>query len=194
MLGVISFWLGFGLCLGILLVPCGCRRACCGPHCGRESVRVLASLLGSYPSGVRHLSRVLFLSLGPCRSRSPIPSLAPSWWSPCPLMRGPFCSSMAMSWCAICFALVSFVDPVRIVAPLTPCLRCQSQSLACGCSCRGASPLALASVGALGVCGGSTVIALHWTWSVSAFCRAPLGAQVGVSYFSCATFRMYSWR
>ena len=29
----------------------------------------------------------LFLSLRPCRSRSPIPSLAPSWWCPCPLMR-----------------------------------------------------------------------------------------------------------
>ena len=26
------------------------------------------------------------------------------------------------------------------------------------------------------------------------FCRAPLEAQVGISYFSCATFRMYSWR
>ena len=29
----------------------------------------------------------LFLSWRPLRSRSPIPSLAPSWWSPCPLMR-----------------------------------------------------------------------------------------------------------
>ena len=29
----------------------------------------------------------LFLGLRPSRSRSPIPSLAPSWWSPCPLMR-----------------------------------------------------------------------------------------------------------
>ena len=29
----------------------------------------------------------LFLSLRPRRSRSLIPSLAPSWWSPCPLMR-----------------------------------------------------------------------------------------------------------
>ena len=29
----------------------------------------------------------LFLSLRPLRSRSLIPSLAPSWWSPCPLMR-----------------------------------------------------------------------------------------------------------
>ena len=26
------------------------------------------------------------------------------------------------------------------------------------------------------------------------FCRTPMGAQVGVSYFSCATFRKYSWR
>ena len=107
---------------------------------------------------------------------------------------GPFCSSMAMSWHAIRFALVSFVDPVRIVSPLAPCLRCQSQSLACGCSCSGASPLALAYVRAHGVCGGSTFIALHRTWSVSAFCQAPLGAQLGVSYFSCAMFRMYSWR
>ena len=89
-LGVISLWLGFGLCLGILLAPCGCRRTYCGPHYDCESVRVLASLLGSSPSGVRPLARVLFLSLGPCRSRSPIPSLAPSWWSPCPLMRGAF--------------------------------------------------------------------------------------------------------
>ena len=53
-----SFWLGFGLCLTILLAPCGCRRTSCGPHCGREAARVLASLIGSSPSGVRHLSRV----------------------------------------------------------------------------------------------------------------------------------------
>ena len=26
------------------------------------------------------------------------------------------------------------------------------------------------------------------------FCCAPMGAQVGVSYFSCATFCKYSWR
>ena len=56
-LGEFSFWLGFGLCLTILLAPWGCRRAYCGPHCGRESARVLASLLGPSPSGVRHLSR-----------------------------------------------------------------------------------------------------------------------------------------
>ena len=86
-LGPISFWMGFALCLWILFAPCGCWRAYCGPHCGHEFARVLASLSGSSPSGVRHLSRNLFLSLRPRRSRSPIPSLAPSWWSPCPLMR-----------------------------------------------------------------------------------------------------------
>ena len=91
-LDVISLWLGFGLSLGILLAPCGCWRAYCGPHCDCESVRVLASLIGPSPSWVRHLSRVLFLSLGPCRSRSPFPSLAPSWWSPCPLLRWVFLS------------------------------------------------------------------------------------------------------
>ena len=124
-LGVISLRLGFDLCLGILLAPCGCRRAYCGPHCDYESVRVLASLLGSSPFGVRHLSRVLFLSLGPCRSRSPFPSLAPSWWSPCPLLRWAFLSLYAyvLAYHLLFFASVSFVDPARNVAPLAPCLR-----------------------------------------------------------------------
>ena len=57
-LGNVSFWLGIGLCLMFLFAPCGCRRAYCGPHCGREYARVLASLVGCSPSGVRHLSRV----------------------------------------------------------------------------------------------------------------------------------------
>ena len=56
-LGEFSFWLGFSLCLTILLTPWSCRRAFCGPHCGRESARALASLLGPSPSGVRLLSR-----------------------------------------------------------------------------------------------------------------------------------------
>ena len=85
-LGVFSFWLGFGLCLTILLATWGCQRAYCGPHCGSESARVLTSLLSLSPSGVRHLYR-LFLSWRLCRSRSLIPSLAFSWWCPCPLMR-----------------------------------------------------------------------------------------------------------
>ena len=36
--------------------------------------------------GLSPFSR-LFLSWRPCRSRSLIPSLAPSWWWPCPLLR-----------------------------------------------------------------------------------------------------------
>ena len=64
-LGEFSFWLGFGLCLTILLAPCGCRRTYCGPHCGSESARVLASLIGPSPSGVRHLSRVCSSVGGP---------------------------------------------------------------------------------------------------------------------------------
>ena len=75
MLGNVSFWLGFGLCLMFLYAPCGCWRTYCGPHCGHEYARVLASI-----------SRLL-LSLRPCRSRSPFPSLAPSRWSPCTLRR-----------------------------------------------------------------------------------------------------------
>ena len=74
--------MGFGLCLKILFAPCGCRRSYCGPHCGRESARVLASLWFFPFRGPTPVSR-LFLSLRPRRNRSPFPS----WWSPCPLMR-----------------------------------------------------------------------------------------------------------
>ena len=55
----------FGLCLTILLAPCGCRCTCCGPPCGCESARVLPSLLGPPPSGVCHLSRVCSSVGGP---------------------------------------------------------------------------------------------------------------------------------
>ena len=41
----------------------------------------------SFPfRGPTPISR-LFLNWRPCRSRSLIPSLTPSWWCPCPLMR-----------------------------------------------------------------------------------------------------------
>ena len=39
--------------------------------------------------------------------------------------------------------------------------------------------------GPLGSCGGSTYIALHQTWLVSADLPCGFGAQVGVSYFLC---------
>ena len=48
----------------------------CGPHCGCESARVLASLIGSSPSGVRHLSRVYSSVWGPVGVAHPFhPSL-----------------------------------------------------------------------------------------------------------------------
>ena len=54
------------------------------------------------------------------------------------------------------FASVSFVDPIRIFAPLAQFLCCRYPSFAGGSSCGGASPHALGSVGALGVSCGST--------------------------------------
>ena len=192
-LGDISFWLGFGLCLGILLAPCGCRRACCGPHCGRESERVLASLLGSSPSGVRHLSRILFLSLTPSRSRSPIPSLAPSWWSPCPLMRWAFLSlygyvlsvpsafSLHRSRLSIPFA----ISPLsrRVFADSISPLRAVAVA-------EGRLPMRWVPSEPMGF----AVAPPLSPGQSPRFCHTPLGAQVGVSYFSCATFRMYSWQ
>ena len=86
-LGEFSFGCGFRLFLSVLLAPWGCRCACCYPPRGCESARVLPSLLGPSPSGVCHFFSRLFLCWRSCRSRSLIPSLAPSWWWPCPLLR-----------------------------------------------------------------------------------------------------------
>ena len=125
---------------------------------------------GFFPfRGPTHVSRV-FLCWRPRRSRSPIPSLAPSWWSPCPLLRRalltlscyvlsvPSAFSLRRSRLSIPFALLPLsrrvfddgIRPLRVVA------------LAAG-----ASPHALGSVRAQGFRGGSTYIALHRTWSVS---------------------------
>ena len=84
-LGEFSLWLGFGLCLLILLAPWVCGCTYCGPRCGGESARDLASAWSFPFRGPTCISH-LFLSWGPCRSRSLIPSLAPAWWCPCPLM------------------------------------------------------------------------------------------------------------
>ena len=128
------------------------------------------------PTPVSHM----FLCLSPSRSRSPIPSLAPSWWSPCPLWRRalltlscyvlsvPSAFSLHRSRWSIPFALSPlsrrvFADdirPLRVVALAAV-----------------ASPHALGSVGAHGVRGGSTYIALHRTWSVYAVLTyAPWGS------------------
>ena len=75
------------LCLRLLFAPCGCRRVY---WWSSRQPRVFESS-GLSPvffpfRGPTPVSR-MFLCLRPSRSRSPIPSLAPSWWSPCPLWR-----------------------------------------------------------------------------------------------------------
>ena len=122
-LGNISFWLGFGRCLIFLFAPYGCRRAYWAPHCGSESARVLVSLIGSSPSGVRHLSRVCSSVCGLVRVAHP--------FHPSPLLVGALSASAvgltdALWLCPeralpLFFASVSFVDPVRNAALLALC-------------------------------------------------------------------------
>ena len=86
-LGVFSFGWGLGLCLPFILVHWGCRRTYCALPEAASLREFFPSLLGPFPfGGLLPLSR-LFLCWRPCRSCSLIPSLAPSWWWPCPLQR-----------------------------------------------------------------------------------------------------------
>ena len=155
----------------VLFVPCSCRRVSWWSSLRPRVFESSGLSPGFFPfRGPTPVSR-LFLSLWPCRSRSPIPSLTPSWWSPCPLMRWalltlsfyvlsvPSAFSLHRSRLPIPFAMSAlsrrvFADGIR---PL------RAVALA-----EGASLHALGSVRAHGVRGGSTYIALHRTWSVSA--------------------------
>ena len=95
----------------------------------------------------------MFLCWRPCRSRSLIPSLAPSWWWPCPLLRWalPTLSGCVLSVpSAVFFASVSLFDPIA----LSPLLhRVFTDGFRHWCTfrfCEGASPLAFGPVGTLG--------------------------------------------
>ena len=92
------------------------------------------------------------------------------------------------------FASVSLVDPVAL-SPLSRSVSADGfrhwWALALA---EGRLPMSWVPSEPLWICGGSTYIALHRTWLVSAISPYAVGAQVGVSYFSCATFRKYSWR
>ena len=196
-LGNISLWKGFGLCLKILFVPCGFRRAYCGPHCGRKSARVLASLLGSSPSGVRPLSRVCFLSLRPRQSRSPVPSLASSWWSPCPLMRW---ALLTLSGYVLCVPSAFSLHRSRLSIPfaISP-LSCSVfadgiRQLRAVALAEGRLPMRWVPSEPLGLAVAPPILPYTGPGQSPQFCRTPIGAQVGVSYFSCAMFRKYSWR
>ena len=82
------------------------------------------------------------------------------------------------------FASVSLLDPVA----LSPLLhRVFPDGFRHWCVfrfCGGASPLVFGPVGPLGSCGGSTYIALHRTWLVSAILPGAIGAPVGVLCFT----------
>ena len=78
-----------------------------------------------------------------------IPSLAPSWWSPCPLLRWAFLSLYGYVL-GVPSAFSLHRSHLSISFAISPCLRCQYQSFAGGCSCGGTSPHALGSVGAPG--------------------------------------------
>ena len=109
------------------------------------------------------------------------------WWWPCLLLRWALLSlsSFVLSVpSSVFFALVSLLAPVAL-SPLL--LRVFPDSFRHWCAfsfCRGASPLALVPSGILGGCGGSTNIALHRTWLVSAILPGAVGTPVSVFCFT----------
>ena len=87
----------------------------------------------SFPFGGPSPISRLFFSRRPCRSRSLIPSLAPSWWCPCPLMRwallmlSGFVLSMpsAFSLRRSRWSIPSHCSPSRTVSLLTVSVICE---------------------------------------------------------------------
>ena len=140
----------------------------------------------------------MFLCLRPSRCRSPIPSLAPSWWSPCPLWRR---ALLTLSCYVLSvpsdffFASFSFVSPVRIVAPLVPCLSWRYPSFARSRSCGwGVSPC----IGFRRSPWGSRWLHLYRLTPTLVRIHGlevrPLGLWSVFNAFTCETFRKYSWR
>ena len=84
----------------------------------------------------------LFLSWRPCRSRSLIPSLAPSWWCPCPLLRWALLTlsgyvlsvPSAFSLRRSRWSIPSHCRPSRAVSLLTVSVICERQLLRRGVS------------------------------------------------------------
>ena len=129
----------------------------------------------------------MFLSLWPSQSHSHIPSLAPSWWSPCPILRR---ASMAISCCVLrvpsAFVCISLVLSIPFaLSPLSLCvLDCSIHPFREVSLPAGASHPVVGSIGAHRTRGGSTYITLHRTWSVSAvLASATWGSGSVLSYF-----------
>ena len=127
------------------------------------------------------------VSWRPCRSHSLFPSLAPSWRWLCPLLWWALLtlSGYVLSVpSAVFFVSVSLIYPVS----LSPLLHHSPLLTVSVIGARfayavGRLTMRLVPLVPLGSCGGSTYIALHWTWLVSADLPCGLGAQVGVSSF-----------
>ena len=128
----------------------------------------------------------LFLSWRPCRSRSLFPSLATSWWWPCPLLQWALLmlSGYVLSVpSAVFFASVSLIDPVALSPLLHRVLAAGFRHWCTFRLCGGASPHAFGSVGALGELRWLHLSRLTPDLVVSADLPCGFGAQVGVSYF-----------
>ena len=147
----------------------------------------------SFPfRGLSPFSR-LFLSWRPCWSRSLFPSLAPSWWWPCPLLRWALLTlsgSVLSVPSAVFFVSVSLIDPVAL-SPLFHGVFADGFRHWCAFRLCGG---AFGSVAALGELRWLHLYRLTpdlvglrrfavWLWS-SGRCFL----------FSCATFRTSPWR
>ena len=162
--------MGFGLCLRLLFAPYRWRHS---SWCSSLRPRVFESSRLSpvfFPLwGQRPVSH-LFLSLRPSRSHSPLPSLAPSWWSPCPILqRALMTVSCGVLRVPSAFLWVGLVCRSR--SPRRPSRRVFNggiHPLRVVALATGAFHRAVASVGAHGIRGSSACIAFHRTWSISA--------------------------
>ena len=111
-------------------------------------------------------------------------SLTPSWWWPCPLLQWALltlsgyvlCVPSAFSLRRSRWSIPSHCRPSRAVSLLTFSVIGERFALA-----EGRLPMRWVPSEPLGSCGGSTYIALHRTWLVSANLPCAVGAQVGVS-------------
>ena len=153
--------------------------------------------LGFFPfRGPTPISR-LFLSLRPRRSRSPIPSLAPSWWSPGPLM---LWALLTLSGYVLCVPSAFSLHRSRLsipfaISPLSHSVFADGiRHLRAVALAEGRLPMCWVPLEPLGLAVAPPISPYTGPGQSPQFCHTPIGAQVGVSYFSCATFRKYSWR
>ena len=112
------------------------------------------------------------------------------------LCGGPFCRSMAMSWRAILFSLLrSRLSIPFAMSPLSRRVFTDSFSpLRVVALAEGRLPMLWVPSEPMGFTVAPPLSPYIGPGQSPQFYRSPLGAQVGVSYFSCASFCMYLWR